>query len=152
MDYKRIYIQDLVNEGLEIELAVAAQEEVWCDRSRYQMGACDEAAVNGQKIYNSVTHPITNPLLICDGNGKQKMPNISMLPRNGVCEVCGRKRKEGERQYALHHIAHRTKEQEGLEDWIGDEAVIEVCERDHANIEGQGARYTVWVMEMGGVI
>ena len=148
--YKEIYIAKLLDEGLELELAIAAQEEVWQQRSRAEQGARNETAKQGERIFKSITNaknspinnPINNPNRECDGFGKQR--GQRGLKRNGICEVCGRKRKAGERQFALHHIAHESE--------IANAATIEVCDRCHGNIEGQGAKYTVFVMEFGGVI
>ena len=94
-------------------------------------------------INNPINHPINNPLRFFDSFGKRKNRKKTMLPRNGICEVCGVS-NSSKRQIASHHIAHDAH--------IADEAVLEVWGRCHENIEGQGSRYTLWVMEFGGVI
>jgi len=93
-------------------------------------------------IHNPITNPITNPKRETDGNGKQV--GRRGIPRQGICEICGRRRGLNKKQFALHHIAHESK--------IANFATIEVCSRCHGEIEGKGARYTIWIMEMGGVI
>ena len=149
-DYKTIYIGKLVDKGFSMAQAVVLQEEVWSNRSRYTRGARDEAAVQGGRIYHSVTnpitnpinnpitHPITNPIRFYDSYGKRRMDTHNMLPRNGICEVCG-KVNTSKKQFSLHHPAHDSE--------LTHDAVIEVCDQCHHAIEGYSVTFILRLME-----
>jgi hypothetical protein len=136
--YKEMYIEKLLEKGFALEEAVVMQEEVWYQRSRYSHGVRDDAARQGQRITDSIYHPVNdpknNPKRMLDSFGKQMRPSKDFRPRDGVCEVCGAVRNPNERQFDFHHITHNSH--------FADEAVIEVCQKCHKMIEGIGARET----------